>query len=128
MFRFTCMRLAAIAITVMAMASFASAQSSATIAGSVKDAQGGVIPGATITLVSETRGTTFETLSNDAGDFVFSNIPGDTYTVRVAMDGFKTSERKGVAGESWRPRGGRPDDCRGRARWPKPSSSPATRR
>ena len=25
------------------------------------------------------------------------NIPGDTYTVRVEMDGFKTSERKGVA-------------------------------
>ena len=97
MFRFTCMSVAAIAITVMVMASFASAQSSATIAGSVKDAQGGVIPGATITLVSETRGTTFETQSNEAGDFVFSSVPGDTYTVRVAMDGFRTSERKGVA-------------------------------
>ena len=97
MFRYACMRVAVIAVGVLAMTSVASAQSSATIAGSVKDAQGGVIPGATITLVSETRGITFETQSNDAGDFVFSSVPGDTYTVRVSMDGFRTSERKGVA-------------------------------
>ncbi len=88
---------AAIAVFVTAIASLASAQQSATIAGSVKDAQGGVIPGATITLVSETRGTTFETQSNESGDFIFSSVPGDTYTVRITMDGFRTSERKGVA-------------------------------
>ena len=56
-----------------------------------------MIPGATITLVSETRGITFEAQSNEAGDFVFSSVPGDTYTVRISMDGFRTSERKGVA-------------------------------
>ena len=66
------------------------------IAGSVKDAQGGVIPGATITLVSETRGTTFTTTTNTTGDFVLPNIPGDVYTVRVTMDGFKATERKGL--------------------------------
>jgi hypothetical protein len=38
-------------------------------------------------LISETRGTTFETQSNETGDFVFSSVPGDTYTVRVSMDG-----------------------------------------
>ena len=32
-----------------------------TVTGTVKDAQGGIIPGATVTLVSETRGTTFDT-------------------------------------------------------------------
>ena len=31
------------------------------------------------------------------GDFVFSNITGDTYLVRVSMDGFKTVERRGIA-------------------------------
>ena len=74
----------------------AAAQATATVAGTVKDTQGGVIPGATITLVSETRGTTFEGVSSETGDFVMTNLPGDTYTIRVAMDGFKTSERKGV--------------------------------
>src|SRR3977135_2940083 len=73
------------------------AQTTATVGGSVKDAQGGVIPGATVTLLSEARGTSLEAVSNAAGDFVFPNVIGDTYTVRVSMEGFKTSERKGVA-------------------------------
>ena len=75
----------------------ATAQTTATVAGTVKDAQGGIIPGATVTLVSEARGTSLEAQTTSTGDFVFPNIPGDTYTVRVTMDGFKTSERKGVA-------------------------------
>ncbi len=73
------------------------AQTSSTVAGTVKDEQGGIIPGATVTLVSEARGTTFEGQSGGTGDFVISNIPADTYTIRVTMDGFKTTERKGVA-------------------------------
>ena len=75
----------------------AAAQATATVAGTVKDAQGGVIPGATITLVSETRGTMFTGVSSETGDFVMTNLPGDTYTIRISMDGFKTTERKGVA-------------------------------
>ena len=67
-----------------------------TVAGTVKDTQGGIIPGATVTLVSETRGTTFESVAGNTGDFVISNVPADTYTIRVTMDGFKTTERKGV--------------------------------
>ena len=74
----------------------AAAQTSATIAGTMRDEQGAGIPGATITLISETRGTTFEGQSSDTGDYVLTNLPGDTYTIRVAMDGFKTAERKGV--------------------------------
>src|SRR4029077_32467 len=69
----------------------------ATVSGTVKDAQAGVIPGATVTLISESRGTmSTPVVTNATGDFVFPNVTGDTYTIRVAMDGFKTSERKGV--------------------------------
>ena len=46
----------------IAFASFAAAQATGTVAGTVKDAQGGIIPGATISLISETRGTTFDTV------------------------------------------------------------------
>lgn len=42
-----------------AFASTAAAQATATVAGSVNDAQGAAIPGAAISLISETRGTTF---------------------------------------------------------------------
>ena len=47
------------------------------IAGTVKDAQGGVIPGATVTLVSESRGTrSVPVVTNDIGDFVFPEHHG----------------------------------------------------
>src|SRR5687768_14652415 len=86
---------AALAI-VCALSGSAAAQTSSTVAGTVKDTQGGIIPGATVTLVSETRGTTFEAVAGNTGDFVISNVPSDTYTIRVTMDGFKTTERKGI--------------------------------
>src|SRR5688572_1362840 len=68
-----------------------------TVAGTLRDSQGGVIVGATVTLVSESRGTTqTPVFSNDAGDFVFVNVPADTYTIEVALSGFKTLRRTGV--------------------------------
>jgi len=67
-----------------------------TIAGSVKDAQGAVVPGATVTLVNAVRGTSSETQTNTDGNFVFPNVTAGTYVVRVTMDGFKTVERPGV--------------------------------
>src|SRR4051812_4822165 len=70
----------------------------ALVAGSVKDAQDAVIPGATVTLISEARGTKVgEVVTTDKGDYVFPNVPGDTYTVQVELSGFKTSRRPGVA-------------------------------
>ena len=86
------------AIAVLCLSSsLVSAQTTGTVTGSVKDDQGGVIPGATVTLVSETRGTSLEAVTTVTGDFVFSNITGDTYLVRISMDGFKTVERRGIA-------------------------------
>ena len=73
------------------------AQTTGTVTGTVKDDQGGVIPGATVTLISEARGTSLDAVTTVTGDFVFSNITGDTYLVRVSMDGFKTVERRGIA-------------------------------
>ena len=66
------------------------------VAGTIRDAEGGVIPGATVTLISQARGTKLDTTTNANGDFVFVNVTQDTYTVRVTMDGFKTLERRDV--------------------------------
>ncbi len=65
---------------------------SASVAGTVKDSQGGVIPGATVVMTSVTRGTTSETVTGDEGYFVFPVVPADTYTLRITMVGFKTVE------------------------------------
>ena len=68
------------------------------LAGIIKDAQGGVVPGATVTLMSESRGTKFApVVTNDAGAFVFPNLPADTYTIEVEMQSFKTLRHTGVA-------------------------------
>jgi hypothetical protein len=68
-----------------------------TIVGTIKDSQGGVIPGATLTLTSESRGTQLvDATANASGDFVFANVPPDRYSIQVAMDGFKTLRRTGV--------------------------------
>jgi hypothetical protein len=59
---------------------------------------GSVIPGATVTLTSETKGTkTTPVVSSSTGDFVVVNVPTDTYTVEVSMPSFKTMKRAGVA-------------------------------
>src|SRR5262249_55392300 len=88
--------IATLTVFVLGFTSSAAAQATATIAGAVRDAQGGIMPGAAITLISETRGTTFEAVSGSSGDFVITNLPGDTYAIRVTMRGFKTTERNGV--------------------------------
>src|SRR5437867_453579 len=76
----------------------ASAQvTTGTVSGTVKDAQGGVIPGATVVLTSEGRGTQMApVVTNETGDFVIPNVTADTYTVEVTMSSFKTLLRKGV--------------------------------
>ena len=67
-----------------------------TISGSVKDGQGGVVPGAPVSLVNAERGSTTDATTNTQGDFVFPNVTPGTYTLRVALEGFKTVERPGI--------------------------------
>jgi adenine/guanine phosphoribosyltransferase-like PRPP-binding protein len=84
---------------ILAMAAAASAQiTTGTVAGSIKDTQGLGVPGATVTLISEARGTRMApAISNETGDFVIANVTTDTYMVEVTMPGFKTLRRAGVA-------------------------------
>ena len=87
--------LAAVALLVLSTSAFA--QTSGAVVGTIADAQGATVPGATITLISESRGTTQDTQSTGTGDFTFPSVLPDTYTVRVSVDGFKTLERRNIA-------------------------------
>src|SRR5262245_65925234 len=94
------MKSCAVAMLLMgASALSATAQStSGTVTGSIKDAKGGVIPGAAVTMTSETKGTKVSPVfTNGSGDFIFVNVPPDTYTLEASMDGFKTLKRSGVS-------------------------------
>jgi hypothetical protein len=90
---------AALVAALFAASAPASAQiTTGTVMGTIKDPQGGVIPGATVVLVSEARGTrSAPAITSGRGDFVFPNVTADTYTIEVTMDGFKTLSRRGVA-------------------------------
>ena len=94
----TSFRQAGLCLLLVALATTAFAQGvTGTLAGTVKDAQGGVVPGATVTLISQSQGTkSVPVVTNATGDFVIPNIAADTYTVRVEMPSFKTLNRTDV--------------------------------
>src|SRR5262245_8871548 len=66
------------------------------VAGTVRDAQGAAVPGATVELTSPRRNDTQVATANEAGDFVFLNLLPDTYSLKVTMDSFKTVEQSNV--------------------------------
>ena len=94
-------RLTSVAVTVVALCALtapAVAQvTTGTISGTIKDSQGAVVPGAAVTMTSETRGTKLEDVFTNAnGDFTFVNVPPDRYIVEVKMSGFKPAKQSGV--------------------------------
>jgi len=63
------------------------------IAGTVADASGAMLPGATVT-ATETRTGLTKTATTDAqGAYVFVNLPRGTYNVTAELSGFKRSSR-----------------------------------
>ncbi len=61
------------------------------IRGTISDPQGNVIAGATVTLKSVEKNFTRTQVSNDAGQYVFTAIPPDIYTIEIEVSGFKKS-------------------------------------
>src|SRR5262249_42883952 len=65
-----------------------------TITGTVKDEQGGVLPGVIVTLqgVDATRTTT----STETGEFRFYNLPPGSYSLTLSLQGFAMMVRENV--------------------------------
>lgn len=77
----------------MMMAAPAAAQNVTTgsLSGVVSDAQGGVLPGATVVAVHTPTGTTYEGVTQGDGRFAILNVRvGGPYQITVAMPGFRT--------------------------------------
>src|ERR1035437_5718956 len=94
----TCNIIACLVAALFLLPSSAPAQiTTGSITGRVVDSTGGVVPGAHVILVSETRGTkSAPAVTNDSGDYVFPNVTADTYTVEVTAKSFKTWRRTGI--------------------------------
>ncbi len=64
--------------------------------GTVTDATGAVVPGATITVTDESKGTSVKVQSNGAGEFTVEHLIPDVYDVKVEMAGFKGYQQIGI--------------------------------
>ena len=70
---------------------FALAQATSTITGTVTDSGGAVVPGATVVVISSATGTKTEAITNGSGQFTVPALPVGLYTVTVSLEGFKTA-------------------------------------
>ena len=66
------------------------------ITGTVTDAQGGVLPGATVTAVHTDTGTSYEAVTGADGRYSILNVRVGTYNISAAMNGFKDQKQDKV--------------------------------
>ena len=82
----------------VSLASPAAAQSiSGQISGTIRDSQGGVLPGVTVTVTNVGTGITRTEVTGPAGAFTVTNLPVGNYTVTAELEGFRKAERTGIA-------------------------------
>ena len=88
----------AIAIRILAilvlLASWADAQTTSSIAGTVQDEQQAAIPGANVTLRHAASGLERFTVTDSNGSFELGNLPLGTYDVTITLAGFTTHTRR----------------------------------
>jgi hypothetical protein len=66
------------------------------LVGNVVDAQGAVVPGASVTIVNTDTNLKRETTTDAQGGYSFTNIQAGPYDVRVVLTGFKEAVRARV--------------------------------
>ncbi len=72
------------------------ASSTGSISGEVKDAQGGVLPGVTVTATSPAQIGQLTVVTNEAGVYRFPAVPPGEYRVSYELAGFQTAVREGL--------------------------------
>src|SRR5688572_18425455 len=83
-------------IVLSAASAFAQGASTSTISGTVVDASGAVLPGATIAAKHLGSGVVTTGVTNTQGAFTLASLPSGTYEVTITLEGFKTFVAKDV--------------------------------
>jgi hypothetical protein len=73
---------------------------SATLRGTVKDPQGAIVRGATITLVNERTKDERQTKTSDDGTYTFTALSPGMYTLKAELQGFKVSAKSNLSIET----------------------------
>ena len=89
-----------LAVMLMMLGSVSAQSFKATVVGQITDANGAVIPGATVTIVDKGTARTLIATSNDEGSFTISQIPPGNYEVSVEAANFKRSVRSDLVLET----------------------------
>ena len=77
-------------LSLLSLSTAAFGQSTATLAGTVKDATGAVLPGATVSLHNNATGADRTITSDGAGQYVMPSLPPGDYRVTVSAPGFSS--------------------------------------
>ena len=76
---------------------FASAQTfTGGVRGAVRDSDGGVLPGTTVTLANAETGATRTSVTNERGEYVFAGVAPSTYNLGVELAGFAPFTREAL--------------------------------
>src|SRR2546427_2280207 len=68
--------------------------SGASLSGTITDAQGAAVPGATVSVKNVATGVSFDTTTNTVGFFTVPNLTPADYEVSVTAPGFSTAVAK----------------------------------
>jgi hypothetical protein len=99
MSRVTWCRRLVLLITVLAAVSVpvhTIAQASASISGVVKDSEGSLLPGVSVTVKNDTSGVQQEVTTDVEGRYQVTALGAGTYTVTATLSGFKTATAKSI--------------------------------
>ena len=90
-------------LVVMAIAPAARAQFKASVEGTVTDASGAAVKGATVTVTNTETNQTETATTSDSGAYRVPNLPPGLYTVSAEASGFKKSVADNVQVEAETP-------------------------
>jgi len=81
-----------LAVPAIAQTEFTSAR----ITGTIKDVDGGLLPGVTVAVKSVDTGRVVEAVTNGRGFYRFVDLPTGSYEITAALQGFNTAKMTGV--------------------------------
>ena len=87
--------IALLALLLMSAAAFGQG-GAASLSGTIQDASGGVLPGASVVVRNVDTGIETRATSNDRGIYNFPNLPVGTYELTADAAGFSRSTRSGI--------------------------------
>jgi hypothetical protein len=85
-----------VALCLSLVAEVAAQSGTGSLRGTVRDEQGGALPGVTVTARSPQALTPGVAVTNDGGEFRITNLPPGTYTLTAELTGFSVFHLEGI--------------------------------